>query len=81
MTVKIRFFAALREKAQRGECTLEVPDGATVSDVWAQLCTQYPAIEPMSSCVSFAVNRTYLPRSHRLAEGDELALIPPVSGG
>ena len=81
MTVHLRFFASLRERLRAREAERVVPDGCTVGDVWAALCREHPEIEPMSASISFAVNREYVDRAHRLADGDELALIPPVSGG
>jgi len=56
-------------------------DGATVTELWNALCRERPDLEPLSASVTFAVNREYVERTHRLADGDEVALIPPVSGG
>ncbi|MGD9764324.1 MAG: molybdopterin converting factor subunit 1 [Candidatus Binatia bacterium] len=81
MNVHVRFFASLRERMKSSGAEREVPAGATVADVWSALCREHPELEPMTSSVTFAVNREYVPRGHRLADGDELALIPPVSGG
>ncbi len=81
MTVHLRFFASLRERLRAGEAERAVPDGTTVGEVWSALCREHPDIEPMSGSIAFAVNREYVDRGHRLADGDELALIPPVSGG
>ena len=81
MTVQLRFFASLRERLRAREAERAVPDGCTFGELWAALCREHPEIEPMSASMSFAVNREYVDRDHRLADGDELALIPPVSGG
>jgi molybdopterin converting factor subunit 1 len=81
MTVYLRFFASLRERLQTGAAERRLPDGATVADVWAALCRERGDLEPLSASISFAVNREYVERDHVLADGDELALIPPVSGG
>lgn len=81
MKLQLRFFASLREKLRRGEAEWEMPAGATVGDVWASLCRAHPEIDPLGSSISFAVNREYVERSHLLHEGDEVAMIPPVSGG
>jgi molybdopterin synthase catalytic subunit len=74
--VTVRLFAGLRERAGTSSRPLELADGALVADVW-------PALgfgdEPPG--LLFAVNRTYAGREARLADGDEVALIPPVSGG
>jgi len=76
MRVSVRFFAALREQAGVRERDLDVPEGATVGDVWPELGL---GAEP--SGLLYAVNHAYVERGTPLAEGDELALIPPVSGG
>jgi len=76
MVVRIRLFAGLRERAGRGELELELPDGALVADALA-------AVDDLASGVPLvmAVNREYASPQDRLSAGDELALIPPVSGG
>lgn len=74
MRVTVRLFAGLRERARRGR--LELEDVASVGDVWARLDL---GDEPPG--LLYAVNREYVERTHPLADGDEVALIPPVSGG
>ncbi len=74
MRVTVRLFAGLRELA--GRSSLELDDVATVADVWPRLGL---GAEPAG--LLYAVNREYMERSHVLADGDEVALIPPVSGG
>ena len=76
MRVTVRLFAGLRERAGTGRQDLELRDGASVEDVWPALGL---GDEPVG--LVYAVNRTYVDRSQPLAEGDEVALIPPVSGG
>src|SRR3954452_21470588 len=76
MEVTVRLFAMLRERAGARELTLELPDGARVSDALAEL-GEVAAGLPLV----MAVNREYAPEDHVLDAGDELALIPPVSGG
>jgi MoaE-MoaD fusion protein len=74
--VKVRLFAMLRERAGAGELKLDLPDGAHVRDVLdrlADLAGDLPLV--------MAVNREYADEDQVLAAGDELALIPPVSGG
>jgi molybdopterin synthase catalytic subunit len=72
----VRLFAGLREQAGARERELELPAGAVVGDVWAALGL---GDEPPG--LLFAVNRAYAERSAALAPGDEVAVIPPVSGG
>ena len=79
MTVRVLFFAYLRERCGVREVALEVPDGATVNELWRRLGARFerlPAEPPR-----FAVNRVYVDKAHPLHDNDELALIPPVSGG
>jgi molybdopterin converting factor subunit 1 len=76
MEVTVRLFAMLRERAGAREVTLELPDGARVSDALAELGSIAEGLP-----LVMAVNREYAPEDHVLDEGDELALIPPVSGG
>jgi len=81
MVVRLRFFASLRERVHRSEAEQTLPDGATVSDLWTALCAQYPHLSELRDSISFAVNREYVDRDHHLSDNDEVALIPPVSGG
>ena len=76
MHVTVRLFAGLRERAGFGERALELADGARLSDVW-------PALElgEEPAGLLFAVNRVYAPTGQALVDGDEVAMIPPVSGG
>jgi molybdopterin synthase catalytic subunit len=74
--VRIRLFAGLRERAGTGSRALDLPDGATLSDVWQRLEL---GEEPPG--LLYAVNKQYADGASALADGDEVALIPPVSGG
>ena len=76
----MRLFAGLRERAGAGELSVSLPDGATVDDLLAALePTAVGGLPPRSFIV--AVNRSYASGEARISEGDEVALIPPVSGG
>lgn len=81
-TVRVRLFAVLRERAGRGSFTIELPEGATVSDALAALARE-PGLGELMGRMSLgtAVNREYVPVEAPLRTGDELALIPPLSGG
>jgi molybdopterin converting factor subunit 1 len=81
VTVRLRFFASLRERLKASEAERTLADGATIADLWAVLCRERPDLQPLSASISFAVNREYVEREHVLRDGDEVALIPPVSGG
>ena len=76
MRVVVRLFAGLRERAGTDRRELDLDDGASIEDVWPALDL---GDEPAG--LLYAVNRTYADRGQRLGEGDEVALIPPVSGG
>jgi molybdopterin synthase catalytic subunit len=75
--VKVRLFAALRERAGFSERELELPVGTRVRDVWGAV----PELGAEPPGLLYALNREYVPPGQALADGDELALIPPVSGG
>ena len=72
----MKLFAGLRERAGVSERELELADGARVADVWAPL-----GLGQEPSGLVYAVNRSYVERDRVLADGDEVAVIPPVSGG
>ena len=72
----VRFFAGLREQAGTSGREVELPDGSAVRDLWPRLDL---GDEPPG--LLYAVNRSYAGPEHPLSEGDEVALIPPVSGG
>ena len=81
MRISIKLFALLRERAGTSELTLELPEGATISVAAETLASRLTTIRDLLPRVAFAVNREYRDRNATLREGDELALIPPVSGG
>jgi len=81
MRVKVRLFARLRELAGRGEYDCEVPAGASVEDVWQALTRAHGALREFGSAVSCAVNADFARRTATVHEGDEVAFLPPVSGG
>jgi molybdopterin synthase catalytic subunit len=74
--VRVRLFAALRERAGTSNVEVELPEGASVGDVWSTLDL---GAEPEG--LLYAVNRGYAEKSSPLSAGDEVAVIPPVSGG
>ena len=79
MTIRVLFFAYLRERCGVREATVELPAGATVDDLWRHLRARFDRLPPAAP--RFAVNRVYVDKTHPLHDNDELALIPPVSGG
>ena len=81
MRISIRLFAGHRERAGRSEVEFEVPDGATVGSLAADVNRRFPGLTEDPDSLVVAVNREYRDHLHELRDGDEVALIPPVSGG
>jgi len=81
MKIRIKLFASVREIIGQKELILEVPDGMTASALPQQLAAQYPRLRTLVSFLKVAVNQEYADGARVLAEGDEVALLPPVSGG
>jgi len=81
MLVSIRYFAAVREAANTSQETIDLPDGASVADALTMLTTLHPAVANHLAAAMVMVNRAYVGKDTVLRAGDELALIPPVSGG
>jgi molybdopterin converting factor subunit 1 len=79
--VRVRLFAIQRELAGTRRVEVELGDGRTVDDAWASLVAIHPVLAPGRSSVRFARNGEYADAATVLADGDELAIIPPVSGG
>jgi len=81
MYVRIRLFARLRELAGTSEMSRDVPDGATAHDAWNHLVREFPSLGDYSRNVACAVNEEYARPTSPLKDGDEIAFLPPVSGG
>ena len=81
MRVTIRLFARLREIATTGELDRDVPDGATAGVAWDLLKAEFPGLADYTTVISCAVNEEYARFDRRLKDGDEVAFLPPVSGG
>src|SRR4249919_1641515 len=79
--VRIRLFAVQRELAGTREVAVELADGATVEDAWLALVERHPVLAPGRPSVRFARNGAYADADTVLEDGDEVAMIPPVSGG
>ena len=80
MNVHVRLFASYRETVGAGQVELELPSGATVRDAIALIRQQHPQLSDSRELV-VAKNRDYVELDDPIGDGDELALIPPVSGG
>ena len=81
MRVTVRLFARLRDVAGASDLECDVPEGATAATLWAQLASEHPDLDRYRESVSTAVNAEYSRMSQPLADGDEVAFLPPVSGG
>jgi molybdopterin converting factor small subunit len=79
--VTVRLFAGLRDLAGTGELDAEVAPGATIADVWARVVEGYPALAPYRGSLSAARNLEYTRLTAAVADADEIAFMPPVSGG
>lgn len=81
MRIEILYFAQAREAAGRPAEPLDVTEGATVNELRATLCARHPRLAGLPPETRFAVGERFASESHRLEDGDVVALIPPVSGG
>lgn len=79
--VRILLFAALARDLGQREMALALPDNATVDAALHELSRRHPSVAAMRDKLATAVRMSYVKGDHRLGDGDELALIPPVSGG
>lgn len=81
MRIQVLLFAHAAERVGASAVALELPDPATVRDALDALEAAHPAIGPMRPVLAVAVNHVYSDVTTPVSDGDELALIPPVSGG
>lgn len=81
MRVTVRLFARLRELAGHETFAVDVPDSATAADVWTQVTTAHPALAPFGRAISVAVNAEFARMTSPVRDADDVAFLPPVSGG
>ncbi|MGH9611481.1 MAG: molybdenum cofactor biosynthesis protein [Bryobacteraceae bacterium] len=81
MFVRVLFFGVLKDIAGRPEDTLELPDGATIASVFEHYAERYPRLRQAAPSIVFARNRQFSDRGTPVMPGDEVAFLPPVSGG
>ncbi len=81
MKVRVLFFAHAREAAGTAQRDLTIADGSRVEDAVAALAREHPALDPLWPGLAIAVSGRLVRREAPLADGVELALLPPVSGG
>jgi molybdopterin synthase catalytic subunit len=77
----IKLFATLRERARTSELDREFPAGTTVGEIWQRLLGEFPGLGGHHDGVAYAVNHEYVKEDYRPGDRDEVAFIPPVSGG
>ena len=81
MRVTVRLFAQLRDAAGLGAWEADIKTGAVVRDVWRDAAARHPAIAPFEKAISCAVNAHFARMTQPVADGDDVAFLPPVSGG
>ena len=81
MRVTVRLFARLRDIAGAGELVRQLPDGATARNLWDTLAVDHADMADYRDAVSTAINAEYAKMDRVLRDGDEVAFLPPVSGG
>jgi molybdopterin converting factor subunit 1 len=79
--VTIRLFARLREIVGAAELARDVGPGATIGSIWQQLAREFPDLARYERSISTAINADYARMDTSVGDGDEIAFLPPVSGG
>ena len=79
--IKVLFFGAAADRAGTREIGLDVQNGATLAEIWPLIVEQYADLAPMRDTLAFAVNGEYARGEVVVSPGDEVAVLPPVSGG
>lgn len=81
MRVTVKLFARLRDITGAAEMGRDVEAGATIGSVWRGLVREYPELAAYEKSISSAVNADYARMTSAVSDGDEIAFLPPVSGG
>ncbi len=81
MQIMVRLFAGARDAVGHAALAIEMPEGTTVTQAVQLLVDKYPALNRIAKVSRAAVNRDYAPDDQVLHDHDELAILPPVSGG
>jgi molybdopterin converting factor subunit 1 len=81
MRVTVRLFARLRDIAGAAEFAREVAPGSTIGTIWQQLARDFPELARYERSISSALNADYARMDRAVSDGDEVAFLPPVSGG
>ena len=81
MRVTVRVFARLRDITGAAEMARDLAPGATIGDLWRQLAGEFPELAGYERSISSAINADYARMDQVIGDGDEVAFLPPVSGG
>lgn len=81
MQIRVLFFGLLKDFAESSDQTVELPEGATIESLFAYFVGRYPRLEGMAESIALARNQQFAQPGEMLADGDEIAFLPPVSGG
>jgi molybdopterin converting factor subunit 1 len=81
MRVTVKLFARLRDIAGTPELTRDLEAGATIGSLWRELAGEFPDLAQYERSISSAVNLDYARMNTEIRDGDEVAFLPPVSGG
>ena len=79
--VKVLFFGAAADRAGARQIEVPLSDQAKLAEIWPVLTNMYPDLAPMRDTLAFAVNGEYARMEDAISPGDEVAVLPPVSGG
>ena len=79
--IRVLFFGAAADRAGTRETELQVEESATLAEIWPLLAERHPGLAPMRDTLAFAVNGEYARGDAGVSPGDEVAVLPPVSGG
>ena len=81
MKIELLFFASARDLSGASQATIELPDGSDVAALVQHVVGQFTNLEPVAASARFARNEEFVPRDTTLTDGDEVAWLPPMSGG
>ena len=81
MKIQVRLFAAARDLVGVEHVEIDLAEGSTICDLRRSLYEQFPQLEPLAQHVRFAAGSEYVQDTHRIDPADDVAVIPPVSGG
>ncbi len=80
-SVKVLLFGAAADLAGKREIEVPIRSDSSLDELWEETIREYPRLSPMRSTLAFAVNGEYAEKDARVSPGDEVAFLPPVSGG